>query len=92
MIARVATFVGGDNERLRRMIQESPPDPPEGVERVLVLANDEHRLLVTFFETAEAAAAAEARFEAMGDEVSEDIRGRRTSVEVFDVLLDGDSM
>jgi len=52
-------------------------------------AGEKQRLFITFFESREAAAAAEARFEAMGDEVSEDIRGRRTSVEVYDVLFEG---
>jgi hypothetical protein len=33
--------------------------------------------------------AATARFEAMGDEIPEEIRGRRTSVEVYEVVFDG---
>lgn len=89
MIARVATFEGGDNDAIRRMAEENPPSPPEGVARIMMLAGEKQRLFITFFESREAAAAAEARFEAMGDEVSEDIRGRRTSVEVYDVLFEG---
>jgi hypothetical protein len=89
MIARVATFEGGDNEQIRRMGEENPPTPPEGVSRIMVLAGEKQRLFITFFDSREAAAAAEARFEAMGDEIPEDIRGRRTSVEVYDVLYEG---
>jgi hypothetical protein len=89
MVARVATFEGGDDETIRRMNEESPPDLPEGLSKVLVLSTGKERLFITFFDSREAAAAAEARFEAMGDEISEDVRGRRTSVQVYDVLFEG---
>ena len=89
MVARVATFEGGDNDAIRRMVEENPPQQPEGISRVMVLTNGNQRLFVTFFDSREAVAAADARFAAMGDEISEDIRGRRTSVEVYDVLYEG---
>ena len=44
------------------------------------------RLFVTFFDSREAIDAAEQRFEAMGDEIPEDIRGRRTSVDTYEVV------
>ena len=49
------------------------------------------RLFISFFDSREAVAAAEARFESMGDEIPEDIRGQRTSVHSYEVVVfDGD--
>jgi hypothetical protein len=89
MVARIATFEGGDNDAIRRMVEENPPQQPDGISKVLVLANGNERLFITFFDSREAVAAADARFEAMGNEISEDIRGKRKSVEVYDVLFEG---
>ena len=94
MFARVASFEGGDVERLRQMSEErmasGTMNLPEGVKRTLVLADGERnrRLFVTFFESREQVDAAEQRFDAMGDEVPEDVRGRRTSVDVYEVVFD----
>jgi hypothetical protein len=94
VFARVASFEGGDNARLRQLNDErmasGDMNPPEGINRVLLLDDDagNRRLFITFFETREAIEAAEARFEAMGDEIPEDVRGRRTSVDVYEVALD----
>jgi len=65
-------------------------NPPEGLKKVLLLGNNEagKRLFITFFDDREAVAAAEQRFEQMGDEISEEIRGRRTSVDVYEVVFD----
>ncbi|HEX6701337.1 MAG TPA: hypothetical protein VF101_11455 [Gaiellaceae bacterium] len=91
MYARVATFEGGDTERLREMSgPESRPAMPEGMRRVLVL-NDEdggRRLFVAFFDSREAVDAAEEHFERMGDEIPESVRGRRLSVDVYEVVAD----
>ena len=94
MHARVASFEGGDLERLREMNEERRASGttgfPEGVTRALVLVDREgnRRLFVTFFESREAIDAAEQHFEAMGEEIPEDVRGRRTSVDVYEVVLD----
>ncbi|HEY8723582.1 MAG TPA: hypothetical protein VIL92_06940 [Gaiellaceae bacterium] len=94
MYARVASFEGGDEERLRQMNEErmssGEMNPPEGLKKVLLLGNNEagKRLFITFFDDREAVAAAEQRFEQMGDEISEEIRGRRTSVDVYEVVFD----
>lgn len=63
---------------------------PEGVRRALVLADREQnrRLFVTFFDSREAIEAAERRFDEMGDEIPEAVRGRRTSVDVYEVVFD----
>ena len=89
MVARIATFEGGDNDAIRRMVEENPPQQPDGISKVLVLTNGNERLFISFFDNREAVAAADARFEAMGNEISEDIRGKRKSVEVYDVLFEG---
>ncbi len=91
MYARIAAFEGGDVDELRRRNEERTADGangmPQGVRRVLLLEG-QRRLFVTFFETREAMAAAEERFESMGDEMPESVRGRRLSVDTYEVLLD----
>ena len=91
MYARVASFEGGDTEKLRQMGEEGgTPDPPLGVKRVLLLGDDTgtRRLFITFFDSLEDIEASKERFERMGDEISEDVRGRRTSVDVYEVLFE----
>ena len=96
MFVRVATFDGGDSKRLLELNEERRAagtlDLPEGLRRALVL-NDEQggrRLFMTFFDSREALDAAEARFDAMGDEIPEEVRGRRTSVDVYEVAFDAE--
>jgi hypothetical protein len=94
MFARVAAFEGGDNERLMQMSNERMESgqmaSPDGMKRVMVLNDDAGggRLFITLFDSREAIQAAEAGFDAMGDEIPEDVRGRRTSVTVYEVALD----
>ena len=49
------------------------------------------RLFVTMFDSREAVEAAQQRFESMGDEIPEEIRGRRTSVDVYEVVWQQDA-
>jgi hypothetical protein len=94
--ARVASFEGGDNDRLQQMneerMQSGEMQAPEGMKRAMVLADREAntRLFVAFFDSREQVDAASARFEEMGDEIPEDVRGRRTSVDVYEVVFDQD--
>lgn len=92
MYARVATFEGGDVERLQQVNRErmasDTANLPAGLTRALVLQGDNRRLFVTFFDTREALDAAQQRFEEMGDEVPEEIRGRRVSVDAYEVVFD----
>ncbi|MEP6910837.1 MAG: hypothetical protein ABI896_10465 [Actinomycetota bacterium] len=94
MYARVAAFEGGDEQRLQQLNDErmssGEMNPPEGIKRVMLLGNNEagKRLFIAFFDSREAVAAAEERFESMGDEIPEEIRGRRTSVDVYEVVTD----
>ena len=94
MYARVASFEGGDTEQLKALNEEAMSsgtmDLPEGMSRAMLLSNDagDRRLFITFFDSREALAAAEARFESMGDEIPEDVRGRRTAVDSYEVVFE----
>jgi hypothetical protein len=56
---------------------------------VIVLMKDESRwAVISFFDSEEAAAAAEKQFEQMGDEIPESVRGKRISLETFEVAFD----
>ena len=93
MIARIATFEGGDAEAMSRrnneLLVEHPGDLPAGVLRVMVLMKDEsHWSVVSFFDSEESAAAAEERFEQLGDEIPENVRGKRVSLETYEVAFD----
>ena len=93
MIARIATFEGGDADEMRRrnneMLVERATELPAGIRRVMVLVKDESRWsVISFFDSEDAAAAAEERFEQMGDEIPESVRGKRVSLETFEVAFD----
>jgi hypothetical protein len=94
VIARVASFVGGNAEEMRRinnemLVERGTSALPAGVARVIVLMKDNSSWsVVTFFDNEEDASAAEARFEEMGDEIPEDVRGKRVSVESYEVAFD----
>jgi hypothetical protein len=94
MWARIASFEGGDTEKLQKLneerMQSGEMNPPEGIKRVMLLADNEsnRRMFVAMFDSREAIEAAEARFESMGDEVPEDIRGRRTGVDYYEVVFE----
>jgi hypothetical protein len=93
MIARIATFEGGDAEEMRRInnevLVERSAGLPSGLLRVMVLMQDDtHWSVVSFFEDEESARASEARFEEMGDEIPEHVRGRRVGLESYEVAFD----
>jgi hypothetical protein len=93
MYARVASFEGGDNERLRQMAEErrgSGSMMPAGMKRGMVLHDSDanRRLFISFFDSRPDVQAAEAQFDQMGDEIPEEVRGRRTSVDVYEVVWD----
>ena len=94
MYARIAAFEGGDNDRLQQMNEErmrlGQMQPPDGMKRAMVLADRDgnRRLFISFFDSREQIDAAQQRFEQMGDEIPEDVRGRRTSVDVYEVVFE----
>jgi hypothetical protein len=94
MHARIATFEG-DTSRIDDLIgtireRMSSGDEIPGAKRFLMLLDRQGgtSLGVTFFDSEEAIRAAEPIFERMGDEVPEELRGRRTSVETYEVAID----
>ncbi len=93
MIARIATFEGGDADEMARlnneMLVERPTQLPSGILRVMVLMKDDaHWSVISFFDDEQAAGDAEARWEELGDEIPERVRGKRVSVESYEVALD----
>ena len=97
MWVRVATFEGGDTQKLDKLINEQMSSgqmtPPEGMSSVLILDDKEakKRKFFAFFNSRETLEAAEAGFDQQGDTIPEEIRGKRTSVHYYDVVLyDGD--
>jgi len=89
MWARVATFEGTDVERMRAEATRPPDQLPEGLRGAFGLADAEtgRQLFITLFDSRDALEAAEPMFEQMGDEIPEDIRGRRVSKDYYEVLL-----
>ena len=93
MIARIATFEGGDAEEMYRvnneMLVKRSTALPAGLRRVIVLMRDDTRWsVVSFFDDEGSARAAEARFDEMGDEIPEHVRGKRVGLETYDVAFD----
>jgi len=93
MWVRVATFEGGDTETLDKVMDERMSSgempPPGGMSSVLILDDKDakKRKFFAFFEGHDALEAAEAGFDQMGDTIPEEIRGKRTSVHYYDVLI-----
>src|SRR5262245_52998224 len=97
MWVRVATFEGGDTEKLDKLMDERMSSgempPPAGMQTVLILddTNARKRKFLAFFDSRDALDAAEAGFDRQGDTIPEEIRGKRTSVHYYDVVVyDGD--
>lgn len=94
MYARVASFEG-DMSRVDDLIgtirerMSSGAEIP-GATRFLMLLDREKGASVgiTFFESREAISAAEPTFEKMAEEIPESMRGRRTSLEIYEVAID----
>jgi hypothetical protein len=93
MWVRVATFEGGDTEKLEKLMNErmSSGDmkAPEGMNSALVLDDKDgkKRKFLAFFDGRDTLEAAEAGFDQQGDTIPEDIRGKRTSVHYYDVMV-----
>jgi hypothetical protein len=97
MWVRVATFEGGATEKLDKLMDERMSSgempPPEGMQTVLILDDKDakKRKFLAFFDSRDALEAAEAGFDRQGDTIPEEIRGKRTSVHYYDVVIyDGD--
>jgi hypothetical protein len=97
MWVRVATFEGGDTEKLDKLMDERMSSgamtPPNGMSSVLILDDKaaKKRKFLAFFDSRDALEAAEAGFDQQGDTIPEEIRGKRTSVHYYDVpIYDGE--
>jgi heme-degrading monooxygenase HmoA len=97
MWVRVATFEGVDPEKANRIVKERMASgemtPGEGMNSVLILDDKDakKRKFFAFFDSKEAITAAEPGFEQQGETIPEEIRGKRTSVHYYEVVIhDGD--
>ena len=97
MWVRVATFEGVDRAKVDKLMQErmdaGEMTPPEGMHSVLVLDDNDakKRKFLAFFGSRDALEAAEAAFDRQGETLPEDVRGKRTSVHYYEVVIhDGD--
>jgi hypothetical protein len=93
MWVRVATFEGGDTAKLDELMQERMSSGemtmPEGLSSVLILDDKgaKKRKFLAFLESREALEAAESGFDRQGDTIPEAIRGKRTSVHYYEVVI-----
>jgi hypothetical protein len=95
MYARIAAFENRDMSKVDELIAtveeraRSGTDIPDA-KRVLILLDREAgtSLGITFFDTEDAIRRAEPAFERMGDEIPEEMRGRRISIETYEVAID----
>jgi hypothetical protein len=89
MWARVASFEGTDVERMRAEANRPPERMPEGLRGAFSLgdAANGRQLFITLFDTREAIEAAEPLFEQMGDELPEEVRGKRVSKDYYEVTF-----
>ncbi|CAN5272291.1 hypothetical protein BH09ACT13_BH09ACT13_08440 [soil metagenome] len=95
MYARLATFENADMSQIDELIagiderSSGTPEVPD-IKRILMLLDREgsSTMGITFFETEDALRAAEPAFERMGNEIPEEKRGKRTSVEIYEVAID----
>jgi len=93
MHARVAAFENLDTSvvddllgRVRQNIDANRmPDAQGGL--MLLDRGERKSLGITFFESEQKIRAAEPEFERMGDEIPEAQRGRRTSVDIYEVAM-----
>ena len=93
MWVRVATFEGGDTAKLDKLMQERMSSGemtmPEGLSSVLILDDKEarKRKFLAFLDSREALDAAESGFDQQGDTIPEEVRGKRTSVHYYEVVI-----
>ena len=96
MYARVARFEGRDpnlaDELIRRVREQGPGSVPDAKGFVGLFDREGGTALgITFFESEEAIRNSEQAFEDMARNFPEEMRGRRTSVESYEVtVVDGD--
>jgi hypothetical protein len=97
MWVRVATFEGADPDKANAILEERMASGemtmPAGMTGALVFDDREakKRKFFAFFDSKDSITAAEPAFEQQGDTIPEEIRGKRTTVHYYEVLIhDGD--
>lgn len=94
MHARVATFENRDTTRVDELValvkerSGAGKVPADALGMAMLIDRGTGTALgISLFEDEEAIRGAEAEFDRMGDEVPEELRGRRTSVETYEVAV-----
>ena len=93
MWVRVATFENVDAEKANKFFEErmaaGEMTPPEGMDSVLILDDEDakKRKFLAFFDSKDHLEAAEAAFDKQGDAIPEEIRGKRTTVHSYEVVI-----
>jgi hypothetical protein len=94
MYARVATFENRDMslaDELTGQVRErvrSGQDVPDARGFLMLIDRDSRKAVgISFFDSEEAIRQAEPAFERMGDEIPEEMRGRRVSVDTYEVAV-----
>ena len=94
MHARIAAFESGDMSRYDELIQlirdrmSAGSEIPDALGMFMLVDRNAGKALgISIFDSEDAIRAAEPVFERMGDEVPEELRGKRVSVETFEVAL-----
>jgi heme-degrading monooxygenase HmoA len=94
LFARLATFENRDTPRLDGLVRhlntrdDAEREVPGALALYLLADRTEGRALgLSLFESREAIKAAEPTFERIGNEIVEEMHGRRLSIEVFEVAL-----
>jgi hypothetical protein len=94
MHARIAAFENRDMSRIDELVrlirdrQSAGTEIPDALGMYMLVDRSAGAMLgISLFESEDAIRAAEPIFERMGDEVPEELRGKRTSVDVFEVAI-----
>ena len=94
MHARIAAFENRDVSRIDELVetvrdrQSSGAEIPDALGMYMLIDRDAGKMLgISIFESADALQAAEPVFERMGAEVPEELRGKRVSVDAYEVAI-----
>lgn len=94
MHARIAAFESGDISRYDELVQlvrdrmSAGSEIPDALGLYLLVDRTAGKTLgISIFENEDAIRAAEPVFDRMGDEIPEELRGRRVSVDTFEVAI-----
>ena len=96
MHARIAAFESGDISRYDELVQlvrdrmGAGREIPDALGMYMLVDRTAGKTLgISIFENEDAIRAAEPLFDRMGDEIPEELRGRRVSVDKFEVAIAG---